>query len=137
MDNYKKKYLKYKNKYLDLQKQLVGGAKCPKIGFSQHSGECWHDAYSTIILYSDNISNNIQRVFDSTDTYKFNLEDCINYALTEIPRTLLPINIEEGNLENFLNFSRQYINNLYQRYTNEKLAPVPYRTMPKNITLYT
>jgi hypothetical protein len=134
MDNYKKKYLKYKNKYLDLQKQLVGGAKCPKIGFSQHSGECWHDAYSTIILYSDNISNNIQRVFDSTDTYKFNLEDCINYALTEIPRTLLPINIEEGNLENFLNFSRQYINNLYQRYTNEKLAPVPYRTMPKNIT---
>ena len=42
---YKNKYLKYKQKYFN------GGVckNCAKVGFEQHRGECWHDAFSTIL----------------------------------------------------------------------------------------
>ncbi len=136
-DDYKNKYLKYKKKYLDLQKestnlQLIGGANCPNIGFIQHFNECWHDSYSTIFLFSDNVADHIQRIFDSNGSYKFNLEDCIQYALTNMPKTLIPFNIEEENMEVFLKYAREYIKNLYIRYSNEKLHPHSYKRMPRN-----
>ena len=60
---YKNKYLKYKSKYL----KLKGGVcdKCPKKGFVQHHGECWHDAFSMAILFSDDLSEDIQYSFNN------------------------------------------------------------------------
>ncbi len=136
--NYKNKYLKYKKKYLDLQQkahnlQLIGGATCPNIGFRQHNTECWHDAYSTIFLFSDNVADHIQRIFDSTDSYKFDLEDCIRSALTKFSFPL-PFNIERDDIALFTKLAREYVQNLYARYNNEKLNPYPYRKMPKTLT---
>lgn len=62
---YKDKYIKYKKKYLELQNQLGGLCQtCPKMGFQQYLGSCLHDSLSTILLYSDNLSENIQKIFD-------------------------------------------------------------------------
>ena len=121
MDNYKEKYLKYKKKYL----QLKGGSNCPKIGFHQHIGECWHDSFLTNILFSDGLSENIQKIFDTTEDYSFNLDDCMKYALENSPKCMIPLNIEEADMDNFLLYARQYIQNVYERYQNEKLDVAP------------
>ena len=77
--DYKRKYLKYKQKYLNLK----GGKLCdicPLKGFNQHSGECWHDSFSMVILFTDDLSDNIQKVFNTwlqnesvIDTYFVNI----------------------------------------------------------------
>ena len=55
--DYYQKYLKYKNKYLDLKQNITGGAYtgpvCINKGFRQHKGECWHDAISMALMYAD------------------------------------------------------------------------------------
>jgi ankyrin repeat protein len=69
--DYKQKYLKYKNKYLQLKQR--GGTKeeieakikkleprCSKTSFSQHKGECWNDALLTLVCYSDEIKESVQ-----------------------------------------------------------------------------
>jgi hypothetical protein len=70
--NYKDKYLKYKLKYLNLQK---GGSKeeiekkiihkeiyCLDEGkhFEQHTGECWNDSIQMLICFSDKIKQQVQ-----------------------------------------------------------------------------
>jgi hypothetical protein len=132
--DHKQKYLKYKKKYLNLQKessklQLIGGAKCPTIGFVQHSGECWHDALSTIMLYSDNVADHIQRIFDTNGGHTFKVDDCISSAIRNNPLPL-PFNIEEKDMKSFIESAEEYIRNLYHRYNNEKLKPQPYVRMP-------
>ena len=71
MTNYKEKYFKYKNKYLDL-KQQYGSAcnNCPILGFHQYSkgqfvGTCSNDTFLTLLLYSDDLSENIQNIFNA------------------------------------------------------------------------
>lgn len=83
MDKYYLKYLKYKNKYLNLQ--LNGGkldgdnlirfneimkkykkdfteiVYCDKRGFKQHQGECWNDTIQTLLCFSDGIKHMVQR----------------------------------------------------------------------------
>jgi hypothetical protein len=119
---YKEKYLKYKNKYFQLL-QLKGGAKCPNVGFHQHIGECWHDSFLMIMLYSDNFSEHIQKIFDTTDTHKFDLKDCIKSAILSSPYFLKPLQIDdtEHDFEKFTSLGGQYIKNIYERYNNEKL----------------
>jgi hypothetical protein len=119
MDNYKNKYLKYKNKYLDLKTRLIGGADCPKFGFYQHHGECWHDSLSMILLYSNGLSDNIQAMFNSEH---FSAEECIQQAIGN-PQLefLLPKNIEPENYGEFIHFAERYISQLQSRYLNDKL----------------
>jgi hypothetical protein len=139
--DYKNKYLKYKNKYLSLRdkylnifseeyktkgynknkylslkKSLKGGANCPKVGFFQHIGECWHDAFSMVLLYSDGLSEHIQNVFDNN----FNVDECIEYAKQNSDRCLLPKNIKAKDYDKFIYHARQYISELYSRYMNDK-----------------
>ena len=109
---YKKKITKYINK-------MNGGvcSTCPKYGFQQHLGECWHDAFSMILLYSDNISEQIQHVFDDN----FDFDKCAEYAKINSPDYLLPLNIEPENYEEYVKLCKDYFNNMYLRYNNEKL----------------
>ena len=117
--DYKEKYLKYKNKYLSLKKSLKslkGGANCPKVGFIQHEGECWHDSLSMVLLYSDGLSEHIQNVFDNN----FNVDECIEYAKQNSDSCLLPKNIKAKDYDKFIYHARQYISELYSRYMNDK-----------------
>ena len=116
--DYKKKYLKYKQKYLNLK----GGKLCdicPLKGFNQHSGECWHDSFSMVILFTDDLSDNIQTVFNTwlqdesvIDTY------FVNIFSDETRKILLPPNINELSDE-IKYIIKSYIISLYQRYKNE------------------
>ncbi len=130
-NDFKHKYLKYKNKYLELK----GGANCPRLGFNQYSGQCWNDSFQMIILYSNGISEPIQKIFDDPvfqeinhdGTLEFNppkdwLEYIKNYQQN---KHLLPINIETDNdkdCKRFINEGYNYISRLYKRYHNDKKA---------------
>jgi hypothetical protein len=123
--NYKSKYLKYKNKYLDLK----GGANCPRLGFNQHLGECWNDGLSTLLLYTDTLSELIQFIFES-ELYQQKNGDTITLRI--IPewlaylndyynnKELLPPNIEEQNFKQFIDYGSKYISMLFNRYHNDK-----------------
>jgi hypothetical protein len=110
-----KKY--YQKKILKYIKKMDGGTcrTCPKTGFHQHKGECWNDALSTILIYSDGISENIQEIFDSS----FNFDDCVRYAKIHSPKYLLPINIEDEDYDKYVKYCKKYFNNIYKRYINE------------------
>jgi hypothetical protein len=118
------KYLKYKYKYLELKKQLemnaqLGGANCPKRGYSQHIGECWHDSLSTIFLYADELSEHAQELFDNPD---FNINNIINRPNLHEYDYLMPINIDDAaDYDKFKEYSTEYIINLRYRYLNDKL----------------
>ncbi len=125
MDMNYHKYLKYRSKYLSLKKKiknpLTGGADCPVRGYSQHRGECWHDALSTILLYSDDLSEHLQRNFDS-DT--FIIADVIETTHRDQKLKLFaPLNIrfpEDMPEKDFKILATTYIENLHTRYLNNK-----------------
>lgn len=63
--NYKEKYLKYKNKYLNLKsRSQFGSGDCFKYGFQQHFGECWHDALVMMLFQSDKTKDLLQKLLD-------------------------------------------------------------------------
>jgi len=114
---YKNKYLKYKQKYL-----LSGGvcANCPKIGFEQHHGECWHDSFSTIMLFSDDFSESIQKIF----TPDFDAATRIKRVISKPDlyyKYFLPPNINEasGDFDKFIEYAKTYLTNLNKLYQNE------------------
>ncbi len=121
---YEEKYLKYKHKYLELKEILYGGVKEPQLGFQQHSGECWNDTISTILLYNNTTGDIVQNIFDT-----FSLEQIFeimdrNISSGRIPSCFFPINIEETEPEQlrfFITQAKKYITNLYNRYKNESL----------------
>ncbi len=119
--DYKQKYLKYKDKYLKLKnKYLIGGSNCPQVGFHQHINECWHDSFLMIILYSDNFSERLQRLFDSSN---FNIDECLRRHIELSEQIFIPIQIETSSKLQLLKFeenAKNYIKNIYERYKNEK-----------------
>jgi hypothetical protein len=116
--NYYNKYLKYRSKYLQLKKtKMNGGANCPKIGYFQHYGECWHDALSIALLYSDTLSEFHQKIFDDP---AFNASNIVRRDPATFKEHLMPINIESENYDFFLNWSEYYLNSLQERYINDK-----------------
>ncbi len=122
--NYKEKYLKYKKKYL----QLKGGANCPKLGFYQHIGECWHDSLIMILLYSDELSEHVQTIFDETPEYNFDIDECIEYAFSDSENTpifMKPLNILGKDVPMFKHFAKEYIKSIFDRYRNDKLNIIP------------
>ena len=123
-----------KNKYLSLRdglnkNKLSGGAICPRIGFNQHSGECWNDSFSMIMLYSDYLSDPIQQLFDNdflwNGIYDPN-ELWIEYINDfENNKHLLPPNIEtKEDFNKFLTEGKLYIEQLFNRYHNDKKPQV-------------
>lgn len=47
--SYRKKYIKYKEKYLNLKNQYGGKcSSCTQYGFTNHQGECWNDSLMMI-----------------------------------------------------------------------------------------
>jgi hypothetical protein len=98
--------------------RITGGANCPKIGFSQHIGECWHDGLSTALLYSDGLSEYHQKIFDDPH---FDIEKIISTAREKSDKRLLPINIDDKDYDKFERLAKDYIESLYKRYMNDKL----------------
>ena len=79
---YYKKYLKYKKKYLLLQQFGGKCTICPKLGFHQNPtkayiGTCANDTKLTLLLYSDDLGENIQNIFN--EILKSSLEDKMTY----------------------------------------------------------
>lgn len=115
---YKRKYLKYKKKYLTLK----GGRLCdicPSKGFNQHSGECWHDAFSMVILFTDDLSDNIQNIFNTWLQNESIINGYFDLIFADKTRKiLLPQNIDDLSDE-VKHFIKIYIIGLYERYKNE------------------
>ena len=131
---YKNKYLKYKQKYLD------GGvcANCAKIGFQQHHGECWHDSFSTIMLFSDDFSENIQQILSPKDG-KFDAVMRIKRVTLndeKYPKYFLPLNISNSgpDFDKFCEFAKIYLTNLSKLYQNELLS-IDKRIDAENLSL--
>ena len=109
MDKYKNKYLKYKNKY------LIGGEckNCAKLGFEQHLGECWHDSFSTLMLFSDDFSEGVQQIltsdFDAAARIRRVLSNPDKYQ-----KYFIPPNISDSGPEfdKFCEFTKTYLMNL-------------------------
>jgi hypothetical protein len=132
-NDFKLKYLKYKKKYLSLKdvlntsnkNELSGGANCPRIGFSQHIGECWNDSFSMIMLYSDNLSEPIQQLFDNDFLWngKYDPNELWFEYINDFEHNkhLLPPNIEtREDFNKFLIEGKLYIEHLFNRYHNDK-----------------
>ncbi len=123
LSNNYKKYLKYKNKYISLKNKLNGGANCPRIGFHQHSGECWHDAFLMVVLYNDRIGEYLQAIFDS---FVDDMEGKIHRHLfdrvfRESPRFLLPYNIPINAVSEteLIQIIFDYLDKMAKRYLND------------------
>ncbi len=124
--DYKQKYLKYKSKYIQLKGnryiQLKGGKhceKCPVKGFIQHTGECWHDSISMILLFSNDISDDIQDKFNEWLEDDSKINEYLNSIYNDKSRDLLlPYNIDVLTEELKLDIT-QYITYLFARYQKE------------------
>ena len=119
---FKLKYLKYKQKYLELK----GGKICPSLGFHQHISECWHDAYITMMLYTDNMSDIIQHILENYEksfkTLEELVEDILNFAKNnQNLQILLPLNIDANVYGKYERYCRTYFLNLFNRYFNERI----------------
>jgi hypothetical protein len=119
--DYKQKYLKYKEKYIKLKNQIGGVCStCPKWGYKQHLGECWHDAFTTILLYTDDLSEQLQEILDDSN---FDIDDIIEKT-KQNPKWFIPINIEDTDYDYFIKNAREYILNLKLRYDNQKAEAI-------------
>ena len=129
---YKNKYLKYKQKYLQ------GGVctNCAQVGFQQHHGECWHDAFSTIMLFSDNFSEGIQNIFSRNFDAATRITRVTSKSNTDsYPKYFLPLNIDsDEQFKKFCDFAKIYLSNLYKLYKNELTSPEK-RIDAKNLSL--
>ena len=106
MDVYKHKYLKYKNKYLQL-----GGFKCPEDNknFRNATGQCWLDSILNVFLFSDKTGPKIQRqLLNSTDLFK-----------KKKNKLFIPFNINMTTEEEFECYGKQFINFLHNRFINK------------------
>ena len=135
--DYKSKYLKYKSKYL----KLKGGVNCPNVGFRNHLGECWHDSYSMVLLYSDGISEIIQNIFDHNpfSTSEELINNILEFGNYYMPEFFLPIHIYNRNVQDMTIFNEtalMYLENLYKRYINNKREVKPVDKPMDSKTLY-
>jgi hypothetical protein len=154
MSDYKKKYFKYKIKYLNLLKNIspvIGGLQkrenkeklalildkyhidytpftyCDKRGFKQHQGECWNDSIQTLFCFSDALKNQVQkRLFNLT------AEDIVEFAFLRERDKYLPYiyKYNEANLKRLKDKLIIYIRLLQQRLCtylgyNESLKKAP------------
>jgi hypothetical protein len=149
---YYDKYLKYKKKYLLLQQQFGGTCTvCPKLGFHQnptkaYKGTCANDTKLTLLLYSDDLSENIQNMFNAIiklngestleekmtyEEFKINYEKLINSDEETKERLnvdidlsdnifFMPLNIDETDYDYFYDQGLKYIYNVFLRYHNDK-----------------
>ena len=128
---YKNKYLKYKQKYLQ------GGEcqNCAKVGFEQHHGECWHDSFSTIMLFSDDFSEGIQKIFSPDFDAAMRIRKVISRP-DVYPKYFLPPNISDTGPEfdKFCGFANTYLTNLNKLYQNE-LKPLDKRIDAEKLSL--
>jgi len=139
MPDYYNKYIKYKNKYLNLlkdNKPLIGGLEkkeikakldvikakymqdyipftyCEKRGFKQHNGECWNDSIQTLFCFSDELKNQVQgRLFN------LSAEDIVELAFLKERDKYLPYFYKnnEANLQRMKDKLIIYIKLLQQR----------------------
>jgi hypothetical protein len=124
-NNYYQKYLKYKNKYLLLKNQIKGGAYttslCVNNVYHQHEGECWHDAISMILHFSDDIKDIIQ-----PQLYNKLSEDEIK--IKQQKDLFLPIDLDHDKIDIYYENVFKYLESISERfinhYDNDKLFDI-------------
>ena len=93
---------------------------CPINGLKQHSGECWHDAIATSLIFTDNIGDLIQYIFNNNK-----IDDIISRLRENtlfIPYYYKPFNINDENIDRFIDDMIEYVTNLHTIYTNIKTS---------------
>ena len=113
--DYYQKYLKYKNKYLDLKQNITGGAYtgpvCINKGFRQHKGECWHDAISMALMYADEFKELTQERL-----YNLSVDDLISRGNPLHKPVLVTIKPELE--DKYIRLAREYLSKIKQRFIN-------------------
>ena len=73
-----------------------------------------------ILLYSNELSEHVQTIFDLNKETPFDVLDCVRYAEKYSPSYLLPKNIETGiETDKFILEVEKYLRQLIERYLNE------------------
>ena len=80
--DYQKKYLKYKNKYLELKKQLGSGPQLDKISSDKNIGMLLNVIVFQITQSQRNVKNNIETLFQKINS--FYLDNILNQELDEL-----------------------------------------------------
>jgi hypothetical protein len=105
MDYYKHKYLKYKNKYINLRmgSELIGSAVCHYSALHQHTGECWSDSLQSMLIYSDTFNDKIQEILIKLSTDEKISEYVIN-VIKKKQNDGLPLNYDVSNTADYDHF---------------------------------
>ena len=97
---------------------MIGG-KCPDNefkGFHQKSGQCWIDSTVMVLIYGGDTSDIIIKGIMESDE---NLVE--NKIRTNLK--MLPINVEKENYEDFIQFGKNYVQNLKDRLVQTLYLP--------------
>ena len=73
--NYKDKYLKYKNKYLQLKKIQKGGIPFCERAYENMLGTCWAIVIKTIITFGIATSPNLKTIMESIKDLNFDTKN--------------------------------------------------------------
>jgi len=138
MDNYYKKYLKYKSKYEHLKNQIGGNqikiiedkyktnlfqVKCFSKGFKQHNQECWNDSIMMFFCSQDELKETVQRKLKFLSP-----DEIINLAILRERHKNLPRIFDiKSNYDNMIIKIKSYLDfmkkrfNYYYNYYNEEV----------------
>ena len=95
-DIFRKKYIMYKNKYINLKKQLGGLITCEglgRVGLNNYNGTCWNIVIQTIFFFGDKSRDEVQMKLSSVPSV-----DLINNAKKKL-ELFLPNNLLDDNDE--------------------------------------
>ena len=133
MINYLEKYLKYKQKYINLKKIQKGGVECTRERvFKNFLGTCWAVIVQMMITLGDVTGDNLQKImmsFKVDDDYRHNIKSIKCFIKRQIERVqndfelkqAFPTYIfDDGKISNLQNILVSFIDRYYSKVFNIK-----------------
>ena len=140
-----KKYLKYKNKYLKIKKQL-GGMECiDNRVFANYLDTCWAIAVQTMITFGNVTSNNLEEIMNSfkiDDNFSHNIESKRSFIQRqiikvqndcELKQAFPPYIFNDDKIINLKNILESFIDRYYSKIFNIKNKPVKFQSIETNV----
>jgi TPR repeat protein len=145
----KKKYLKYKSKYLQLKNQVGGITPFCEKAYKNVLGTCWAVSVQTMITFSDFTSKDLKRVMESInldlenssfDDIKEQKKKFIHNRIQTVQKSTVlnsfyrlyneyyPNYFYLGKRENLINILNKFIDRYYSKileYSQKKFIPIP------------